>query len=327
MLQITFLLLLVIVFIAGFIFLLFRTIFLVITVEGASMLPLLQHGDRLLVLRHFGIRQLRKGEVVIIKPPAEIQKGFASGEPAQVYYVKRLVALAGETVTDTLPVSLQAKMPVTREAEGQVEPRLKSWQVPAKHIFVCGDNRQNSLDSRTWGPLPQRSIVGIMLRKLAPSRNATYAKVSTRLEAVPSANFLPPGTPAPAFSAATVNGEICELATYAGKPLVLFFIASERLSRLFIPNYATLARQIAGQSNPAILFACGVELAQAQALVEEFQIEVPVLVTPRATHSLFHDYKIIGTPCYCLIDAQGRLKRDGFLSSGSPQPNRRLSPI
>lgn len=144
--------------------LLLRSALLVIVIHGESMAPTLRQGDRILVLRRFLARRLRKGQVVIITLPDD-QEGLNSAlDSAQGYYVKRAVALAGESFTAIVSALPRSKHIFSREGQ----ENLQSWLIPAGHVFVCGDNRQGSIDSRTWGPLPLRNIAGVMLMKLSP---------------------------------------------------------------------------------------------------------------------------------------------------------------
>lgn len=128
--------------------LLLHTGFLVITVHGQSMSPTLRHGDRILVVRRWLAGRPRTGQVVV----------FAIAEAPDLChdcYVKRVTAVAGETVAAPWPL-----------------PEGQQWQIPGRHLFVCGDNREASIDSRVWGPLPLRYLRGRMIIKLPPGRDA-----------------------------------------------------------------------------------------------------------------------------------------------------------
>ena len=122
-----------------------------IRVESVSMKGTLNPGDFVLVNRlAYKWSDVNRGDVVVFDPP------FDSPEP----YVKRVIGLPGEVV---------------RIEDGHVyvddvlvqEPYLKvdfhsngSWEIPADAIFVMGDNRNNSSDSRSWGTVPTENILG-----------------------------------------------------------------------------------------------------------------------------------------------------------------------
>jgi signal peptidase I len=95
-------------------------------IPSASMAPTLLEGDHIVVTRCLGAPE--RGDVVVFRVPG-------SGE----LMVKRVAGLPGDAV----------------DAGGG-----RTVIVPAGTVFVIGDNRQDSFDSRHWGPVPRDLIVG-----------------------------------------------------------------------------------------------------------------------------------------------------------------------
>lgn len=111
-----------------------------------------------------------RGDVIIFNVPV-------TGDAAESLYIKRVVALAGDTIEvrnnrvilNGKPVPVQqttagaieqwGRPHVLREGPGQLDNML-AYKVPAGHVFVMGDHRNNSADSRAWGPLPLERIRG-----------------------------------------------------------------------------------------------------------------------------------------------------------------------
>ena len=163
-------------------------------VDGASMLPALRHGERLLLptaegwAHRLGLGEYRRGDIVVFKPPRDAQYEWRSdyrGLPLpwryRPYLVKRVVGVPGDTV------SLRAGQV---SVNGQPLPEVKThryWNafcpdtgsslansvaaspsrtdllettVPPHHYFVMGDNRSpgGSLDSRAFGPVDVQDI-------------------------------------------------------------------------------------------------------------------------------------------------------------------------
>ena len=127
-------------------YVLLRRVLLVVVIEGASMVPTLHYGDRVLVWRPWPRRWLRRGRIVVVEHEADRARARWPSPQEPALYVKRVVGLPGDTV--------------------QWSPDT----VPAGHLFVCGDNRPGSRDSRHWGPVPLRSLRGIVLTKLPGKR-------------------------------------------------------------------------------------------------------------------------------------------------------------
>ncbi len=130
-----------------------------IGVDGHSMVPTLQDGDRLLVTTSLLSGDYEYGDIVII------QKGtFAGGEPI----VKRVIATGGQTVDidfETGAVHVDGTLleedyinELTFVEEGTEFPLT----VPEGSIFVMGDNRNHSSDSRdaSLGTVDTRYVIG-----------------------------------------------------------------------------------------------------------------------------------------------------------------------
>lgn len=96
-------------------------------VPSTSMAPALRPGDRIVVTRFFTDSPAR-GDVIVFRHPVN-----------GAMTVKRVIAIPGDLVE-------------SRGGHAQV--------VPSQHLFVMGDNRADSHDSRHWGPLPERLVIG-----------------------------------------------------------------------------------------------------------------------------------------------------------------------
>lgn len=127
-----------------------------IRVESVSMRETLLPGDFVLVNRmayeagDFTTGEIKRGDVIVFDPP------FAAPEP----YIKRIVGLPGEVVTIR---DGQVFVDDILMQESYIQTRFHadgSWEVPYGEIFVMGDNRNNSSDSRSWGAVPLENIIG-----------------------------------------------------------------------------------------------------------------------------------------------------------------------
>ncbi len=132
-----------------------------VVVEGTSMLPQLNDGERLLVnkLVYYNIQGVRwghleRGDIVVFWYPKEPDKS----------YVKRIIGLPGEVVeVRSGKVYINGAELEEDYLDIEHNKTLPSWparKVENHHYFVMGDNRDNSSDSRYWGLVPEKYIYG-----------------------------------------------------------------------------------------------------------------------------------------------------------------------
>jgi len=163
-------------------------------IPSGSMIPTLEVGDFILVNKyHYGLRlpvlgtkfvannEPERGEVMVFIPPHD-----------DSYFIKRVVGLPGDTIEyenkllringELVDVDIIADVNIAtagglrpgvlfNETLGELphqaqiitqnsRSRRTNWVVPPGHYFMMGDNRDNSADSRVWGPVPEENIVG-----------------------------------------------------------------------------------------------------------------------------------------------------------------------
>lgn len=150
-----------VVVVAGMVGIALRWLFAVITVDGLSMQPTLNHGDRLLVRRTSAAR-IRSGQIVLVQRPDPRTGWSTSGSrPNRVdgaaWYVKRAVAVTGDPVPPELAARSTAQL---------------GTQVPAGKLLVIGDNPLSD-DSKKWGYCPDRLVFGVVLRTMRSGAQPT----------------------------------------------------------------------------------------------------------------------------------------------------------
>lgn len=139
-------------------------------VTGASMDPTFADGEYLIVdqvSKRFEAPE--RESVIIFKYPKDKTK----------YFIKRVIGLPGETVemsngTITIKNAQSPKGIVLNEPYISEKNKLSdnaNITLGEGEYFVLGDNRLNSLDSRSWGPVPEDLIVGRPFMRLLPASN------------------------------------------------------------------------------------------------------------------------------------------------------------
>jgi signal peptidase I len=137
-------------------------------IPSGSMLPTLQLQDRVLVekLRPRLHRPLAPGAIVVFHPPPALRQ---AGYDPNAALIKRVVAVGGDRVEVRDGRLFRNDQPVT--PDWNAEPMayaLGPLTVPAGQLMVFGDNRNASLDSHLWGPLPEGEVIGTAVWRYWP---------------------------------------------------------------------------------------------------------------------------------------------------------------
>ena len=140
--------------------------FQVARVEGQSMAPTLADQDRLIVNKFaYRVGDPHRGDVVMLYYPLNPDKSF----------VKRVIGEEGDTVKI---VDGQVYVNDVPLADDYVPPEFRSHEdygptvIPEGYYFVMGDHRNNSSDSRHWGMVPKKYIIGKVQLRWWPIPNA-----------------------------------------------------------------------------------------------------------------------------------------------------------
>lgn len=137
-------------------------------IPSGSMEPTLMIGDRVVVNKlSYRAHEVNRGDVVVFHRPPRAPSG--PGEPAQL--IKRVIGLPGETL-----VARNGQIFI--DDKRLVEPYLPEGtptydmdnpiKIPEGQIWVMGDNRTHSGDSRYFGPIDIDSIIGRAFLKIWP---------------------------------------------------------------------------------------------------------------------------------------------------------------
>jgi signal peptidase I len=138
-------------------FILTAIIFLVVNtaigrfqIQGPSMQPNLHEGERVIVDKvSYWLRPPQRGDIIVFDGHGTVD------------LIKRIIALPGETIEiHGGQVFINGGVLDEPYLEQITSTDLSAQQVAADHYFVMGDNRGNSQDSRAFGPITSKEIVG-----------------------------------------------------------------------------------------------------------------------------------------------------------------------
>ena len=136
-------------------------------IPSGSMIPTLKLQDRVLVNKlSYDLHDVHRGDIVVFKSP----EGAASGTKD---LIKRVIALPNETV-EGRDGTVWVNGKVLEEdylPDGITTVPFPPTILPDGHYWMMGDNRSNSKDSRSFGPIRKSSIVGRAFIRVWPLRN------------------------------------------------------------------------------------------------------------------------------------------------------------
>ena len=123
------------------------------------MLPTLADQERVFINKfvyRLGLERIQRGDTVVFWFP---------GDPSKSY-IKRVIGLPGDVVelrdgvVHINGVALDESAYVYRDQPTLPTDTIARWQVPVDRLFVLGDHRGNSADSRVFGPIEKSDVIG-----------------------------------------------------------------------------------------------------------------------------------------------------------------------
>lgn len=149
-----------------------------IRVESISMQPNLIAGDFVIVNKlAYKLGSPRRGDIIVFRYPPD---------PTQTPYIKRVIGLPGDRIhiengqvfiNDAFLTEPYLRVPTSRGGD---------WTVSENSLFVMGDNRNNSSDSRSWGMVPMENVIGKGLVIYWPPDHWGLLHISQAVAADPS---------------------------------------------------------------------------------------------------------------------------------------------
>ena len=140
-------------------------------VDGASMHPTFENLDYLIIDELiYNFTAPARGDVIVFRYPKD----------PSIFYIKRVIGLPGETVSISHGIvtiitaggeKLALNEPYTVNEDATYTDVVS---LNLGEYFVMGDNRPNSSDSRIWGALPEKNIIGRVDLRLLPISKSSF---------------------------------------------------------------------------------------------------------------------------------------------------------
>lgn len=137
-------------------------------IKGASMIPTFHDKEFIFTSKvTYRFRPIERGDVVVFHAP----------EAEGIEYIKRVIGLPGDRIrithdglvflNDHILNESYISARTTFDPDGYIEPNVEVV-VPSNNLFVMGDNRPNSSDSRGFGPISMDSLIGQVFYRYFP---------------------------------------------------------------------------------------------------------------------------------------------------------------
>ena len=161
-------------------------------IPSESMNPQLVTGDRVVVSRlSYDLHEPRRGDIVVFDDPTLLAQPDGSLLPVRLgrdalealgivqprgrELIKRVVGLPGETVSGIGGhVRIDGQRLQEPYLDAPITDDFPPMFVPEGHVFVMGDSRRNSKDSRRFGPVPTESVVGRAIARVWPPQRVAW---------------------------------------------------------------------------------------------------------------------------------------------------------
>ncbi|MEW6473006.1 MAG: signal peptidase I [Actinomycetota bacterium] len=156
-------------------------------IPSESMVHTLEVGDRVLVSRmSYRLHDPRRGDIVVFTSPFEtngsgddrsipsriihtVLESVGLRQPSTEDFIKRVIALPGETIEGKSGnIYINGRQLVEPYLAEEPVGDFPAKTIPDGHVWVMGDNRNRSSDSRVFGPIKKSKIVGRAILRIWP---------------------------------------------------------------------------------------------------------------------------------------------------------------
>ncbi len=160
-------------------------------IPSGSMRPTLEVNDKLIIEKiSMRAQEIARGDILVFRsvdaPPLKTlwqQSLHVLSMDGNTPLIKRVVGLPGETIAVSEGTVFINGEPL-KESYINEPPfyEMAPVKIPDDHVFMMGDNRNNSADSHVWGPLPIENVIGHALFRFWPPHRAGLLTATTSTE-------------------------------------------------------------------------------------------------------------------------------------------------